>query len=115
MRKRISLLIIGFVLFLGAFLVYQYATNASFLGTKTAPPPKVAVIDPNQPLSLEERLPNGDLLYVLYAKKAAPMIDPNTGKEMRDQFKLDEPLATYYTPDGRLIYIRADSGTVAMD
>ncbi len=66
------------------------------------------------PPTYEQRAPNGDLLYLLRATTAAPSKDEN-GKPIVGQYDLKEPMATYYTTDGNLLYIRSDRGTVSID
>ncbi len=68
----------------------------------------------SRPPTYEQRAPNGDLLYLLSAKKAAPLKDENN-KQIVGQYELTEPMATYYTTDGNLLYIRADRGTITIN
>jgi hypothetical protein len=116
MRKRIALFIVSFVVALGAFLLYQALTGAGFLNVRK---PVVNVGDTGQddhpaPPTYEQRAPNGDLLYLLSAQKAAPRKDEG-GNLLPGQYDLTEPRATYYTTDGNLLYIRADRGTVTIN
>ena len=77
MRKRISLFIIGSVLAIGAFLLYCYFTDASFLGGK-GPPPLHVAIDPNRGIQVEQRSKTGELIYLFKAQKYdAPERSPN--------------------------------------
>jgi hypothetical protein len=115
MRKRIALFVVGFVVALGIFLLYQALTGAGFLN----PHKPVAIADQdlkheNHPPTYEQRAPNGDLLYLLSAQKAEPMKDEG-GTVLPGQYALTQPRATYYTTDGNLLYIRADNGTVTIN
>lgn len=113
MGKKIALFILGVVLFIGAFLAYQYFTGASFSAAKK--PALVASTQPEElPPTFESRRPNGDLEWLLSTKKAVPFKDSN-GNVVPGEYALTEPSASYYTDDGKIAYIRADRGNILMD
>src|ERR1035437_3769049 len=113
MRKRIGLLILGLVLFVGAFLTYQLVTSATFQGIKTPPPPKIA--QSKESFSFEALTPEGDPLYEIRARRMEPHKDPATGQVVKNQFDVLEPSATWYIGSGKILFLRADSGVFAID
>ncbi len=114
MRKRLALFIIGFVLAVGVFLLYQSITGATFLGSKKNAQVAANATQDDRPPTYEQRSPNGDLMYLLSAKKAQALKDEN-GRDVPGQYTLDHPVASYYTSDGNLLYIRSDRGTITVN
>ncbi|MCL2639903.1 MAG: hypothetical protein FWD53_03565, partial [Phycisphaerales bacterium] len=118
MRKKISLLIVGMALFLGAFLLYQYATDAKVDGGQRTPPGGGMVlgeVDDEGKLSVQKRDEKGNLLYDFTATEAI-QIKGADGKAIPGHYEVTQPLAKYYLNDGRLVaLLRADHGTLAID
>ncbi|MGN6369536.1 MAG: hypothetical protein ACTHN5_14860, partial [Phycisphaerae bacterium] len=114
MRKKIALFIIGAVLSIGAFLIYQHLTGATFSSTRRSTPVGGAESDDERPPTFESRRPNGDLEYVMSTKKAIPAKDA-AGNVIPGQYDLVEPTGTYYTDDGKMVFIRADRGVLSVD
>src|ERR1700743_2229010 len=112
MGKKIALCIIGAVLVIGAFLAYQYFSGATFSAAKR----QVASTQQAEelPPTFESRHPNGDLEGLLSTKTAVPFKDAN-GNVVPGEYALTEPSGSYYTDDGKIVYIRADNGNVLMD
>ncbi|MCL2645979.1 MAG: hypothetical protein FWD61_03115 [Phycisphaerales bacterium] len=114
MRKKISLLIVGLALFLGAFLVYQYVMNAS-VGSGRQQTQQTIQVEDDGMLSLQGRDPKtGALLYDFTATKAVPIKGPD-GKQLPGQYDVTNPVGRYYLRDGRVALLRADHGTLAVD
>ncbi len=115
MPKRIALFVLGLLLSIGAFLAYQRLTGSGFLPAKTVDD-SVATTEPidDRPKTYESRRINGDLEYILSAKNFEPA-KSREGVTLPGEFLMIEPAARYYTSDGRLITVHADSGTVSVD
>ena len=114
MRKKIALFIIGAVLSIGTFLIYQHFTGATFSSTRRPAPSAAGLPNGERPPTFESRRPNGDLEYVLSTKKATPSKDSN-GNAIPGQYDLTEPTGSYYTDDGKLVFIRGDRGVLSVD
>ena len=114
MRKKIALFIIGAVLSIGTFLIYQHLTGATFSSSHRPVATGGALSNEERPPTFESRRPNGELEYVLSTKKAVPSKDAN-GNVIQGQYDLTKPTGSYYTDDGKLMYIRADTGVMSVD
>ena len=114
MRKKIALFIIGAVISIGAFLIYQHLTGATFSSNRKAIPTGGAGLNEDLPPTFESRRPNGDLEYVLSTKKATPSKDAS-GNPIPGQYDLTAPTGTYYTDDGKMAFIRGDTGVLSVD
>src|SRR5690348_8962845 len=103
MRKRLGLFIVGFVLALGAFFLYQYFANASFLPTKPPKGPDVVVSQADRAQAFEFRNKDtGDLKAIVTFKAATPVKDKD-GNPIPGQYKVTEPSGTFYDKSGRTI------------
>ena len=114
MRKKIALFIIGAVLSIGTFLIYQHLTGATFSSNRKPVPTGGAGLNADRPPTFETRRPNGDLEQVLSAKKVTPSKDAS-GNPIPGQYDLTEPNGSYYTDDGKLVFIRSDTGVMSVD
>jgi lipopolysaccharide export system protein LptC len=115
MRKRLGLFIIGFVLALGAFFLYQYATNATFLPQKAPKGPDVIVSTGDRSQTYEFRKKStGELKYIITVKSFDAVKDKD-GNPIPGQYTVSEPSATFYQKDGRTVNLRADTGNVVLD
>jgi lipopolysaccharide export system protein LptA len=116
MRKRLGLFIIGFVLALGAFFIYQFVTGASLLPQKPLKPDRDVVktsADRSQTYEFRKKS-TGELKYIITAKSADPVKDKD-GNVIPGQYKITEPSATFYMKDGRTMSLRADLCNLVLD
>ncbi|HEY4329453.1 MAG TPA: hypothetical protein VGN88_06935, partial [Phycisphaerae bacterium] len=114
MPKRIALFVLGMVLAVGAFLLYQYFGGPDLTGGKK---PKSIIKDAptTLPMTFERRAPDGRLLYVVTAANSpTPILDENRNP-IPGQFTLEKPLATFYDATGRTITISGDTCKATVD
>jgi len=118
MPKRIALFILGVVLAVGAFLLYQNLSGSSLHGGAGAGGKPVA--EPKGSggkleNSFEGRDPTGRLEYLITAAKAPEAMKDDAGNPIAGRFLIDGPVATLYDKTGRTVEIRGDSATVSVD
>ncbi len=112
MPKRIILFILGLVIAIGAFWLYQTLTGTTFFTPKAVlrPTTRSSEIPPGY----ESRYPDGQLEYVVNARKIELVKNANN-ESTQGQYELTEPTAVYYTTDNQIIKARADRGVFIVD
>src|SRR5579862_1105944 len=105
MPKRIALFFLGVVLAIGAFLLYQHFTGSSVGGS---PKGKLSVVAPptTLPMTVEQRNEQGVLEYVITAPGSPEQIKDASGKPIPGQFRLKDPIATFFDRSGRTVEVR---------
>ncbi len=113
MPKRIALFILGVVLAVGAFLLYQLFSGS---GGGSGNRPKATVTTPSTtlPMTIEERDPDGRLVYFITAPHAPEPIKDAAGNALPGQFRISNPIAQFYEKSGRLIQVEAETCDLAM-
>ncbi|HVT83468.1 MAG TPA: hypothetical protein VHM90_22695, partial [Phycisphaerae bacterium] len=114
MPKRIALFILGVVLAVGAFLIYQLISGPGAPAPKKA---KLPVPDgPVQamPMTIEERDPTGRLIYLITAPKAPEPMKDAAGNVLPGQFHIASPIARFYDKGGRMYQVEADNCDIAV-
>jgi len=108
MTKKVVLFAVGLVVFIAAFLVYQYLTGTG-LGS-TGP----TTITPNQRLdkavnnpTFEARKPDGTMEFLLTAKRSEPGA-PGV-------YLLEKPRVIYYAANGQMVVVTADKCKLRVD
>ncbi len=115
MSKRIATFVLSLVVVIGIFLTYQWITGTSMLFAPKKPTvTEVKGSERDRPVSIEVRRPTGELEYVLNAARAVQAKNDH-GDPIPGQYLLTSPSATYHFADGRIVFIRADAGTLVID
>ncbi len=108
MPKRIALFILGLVMALGAFWLYQLVTGQS-IGPAVKPRAIAIPVSDNSTLQITERNKDGTLIYAISAARSPDQLKDAAGVPLPGQFRLDHPIATWYDKSGRTLEIRGDS------
>ena len=107
MPKRIALFLLGTFLAIGAFLLYQYVGGPDISNSKK-PKYTLSSAPATRPAIYESRDKDMQLEYVISASESPlPVLDEHKNP-IPGQFLLKEPVAIFYSKDGRIIHVRAD-------
>ena len=114
MPKRIALFILGLVIALAAFKLYQRVSGSSY----AAHPKGVRVFptstQPAETPSYESRDAEGRLEFLITCESFEQLKGPN-GEVLQEQVALKKPVGTFFDKSGRTMEIRADTCRAVID
>lgn len=113
MHKKVLLFVVGLLLAVGAFFIYQWLTGWTFM--KGQRPALVLTTQDSKGVTYEQWTKDGKAIeYELKAEGFSQARDAD-GKLIPGQYVLVQPRVTYYMGKRDIIYMRADSGTLRAD
>jgi len=112
MPKRIALFILGVVIAVGAFLLYQLITGAS-IGPTVKPRGLAVTESTNSGIDITE-MDGEKPVYEITASGSPEQIKDAAGNPRPGQFRLHQLVATWYDKTGRTLEIRGDTCEIQM-